>query len=147
MNASHHSPISPHWAAAYIGKPWAPDGFGPEVFSCWGLIRWIYRERYDIDLPEFPIITDPFEIARAMRHQQNIGDWFPIAKPLDGCVVGMSSHQSFHHVGLYIEADGGMVLHACEGKGTICQSIHNLPAHGWNRVAYYLHRQWPTLSK
>lgn len=38
----------------YIGISWAKDGHSFTGCSCWGLVRLFYRNKYDIELPDFP---------------------------------------------------------------------------------------------
>lgn len=135
-----------HWAQPYIGKPWKIDGFGPDAFSCWGLLWHIYKNRLGIELPKYTDTTQ-LEIARQMRAATMGTEWYKLRRPIDGCAVGLSSHLNLHHVGVFLSVDGGMVLHACEGKGVICQSVTNLASQGWNKVEFYLHSQWPISLK
>lgn len=79
------------------------------------------------------------EIVHTVRREEKCGPWERLLTPVDGCLVGLSSHKAFHHVGIYLAVDGGSVLHACDGKGVLLQGIHNLKQHGWNRVEYFVH--------
>lgn len=134
-----------HWAVQYLGKPWQIDGFGPESFNCWGLVWWIYRRHYATELPQYAGINpkDTPARTRAFTTASGAGDWLPLAAPADGCVVGLSAGRLIHHVGIFLAIDGGLVLHACDGKGVLCQSLPALRASGFNRISFYQHSSWP----
>lgn len=131
-----------HWATKYVGKPWVSGARGPDVFDCWGLLYWVYLERYGVELPLYEgidaqnlsLVTRMIN-AGAQEHQQ----WSRITDPHDGCAVGMSSNIFFHHVGIYCAVDGGMVLHCADGRGVVAQSLVALKSQGWNRVEYFSH--------
>ena len=55
-------------------------------------------------------------------------------------VVEMSLASRPHHVGVYLEVDGGRVLTSVEGAGVVAQSLGSLKLHGWNIVACYRRR-------
>ena len=135
-----------HWAVKYIGLPWTPQGFGPQEFNCWGLVWWVQRNQFARDLPQHAFVSpyDRVRMAREMETAVHGSDWLELPKPMDGCVVGLSSSRIVHHVGLYADVDGGLVVHSCEGKGVLAQSVSNLRATGWNLIKFYAHRTWPT---
>lgn len=102
-----------HWAADYIGKPWAPDGEGPARYSCWGLVRSALRRR-GVDLP----VLAPRALRRAVR----------VRTPKDGDVVLMRSRIRTH-CGLLVRANGGAgVLHATRDAGVVWQPLDEASA-------------------
>ena len=34
----------------YVGKPWVSGGRGPDEFDCWGLVKYVMANEYDINL-------------------------------------------------------------------------------------------------
>lgn len=133
-----------HWDVQYLGKKWTVDGFGPDTFNCWGLVWWVYRKHFNCELPKFTISPDAnAEVVRAFTFASGSAEWFELPKPLDGCLVGMSSHKLIHHVGIYLAVDGGMILHSSRGKGVLCQSLPALRAQGWNRLSFYSYAKCP----
>lgn len=145
MSGSPHSAISSsaHWAERYIGKPFVDGGRGPDVFDCWGLLRWIVANELRRPLlPTYPIpLTAKREIADAVESAIAGPEWRKLSAPLHTCAVGLSRHTKLHHVGLFLAVDGGLVLHADEPR-VVAQSISALTARGWNRIEFYWHASW-----
>lgn len=148
MNASlpsaTSSPVVAHWAERYIGKPWLPGGRGPDVFDCWGLLRWISTAEFKRPLlPDYPIPPAAKREVSAMLECAIAGpDWRKLAGPMHGCAVGLSHNLKLHHCGFFVATDGGLVLHAKEGHGVVAESISALRLRGWNRIEFYWNTQW-----
>lgn len=109
-----------HWATPLIGKPWAPDGEGPDRFSCWGLVRWVFRERWGIDMPAIRVgdFTEGENVAAIKQAAQTSG-WRPAegdAAPED--IVLMRGADG-RHVGVMIETRRGPVLLHSYGHMTV----------------------------
>lgn len=43
----------PDWVAPYIGLPWQTMGRDRDGLDCWGLVRLVLAERFDIDVPAY----------------------------------------------------------------------------------------------
>ena len=131
-----------HWANRYLGKPWEKAAEGPHAYDCYGLVRAIYRDFLQIDLPLFDIAAmSPVAIRRDMHTEAGSGRWQPLdfdTEPLrDFDVLLMSYAKRAHHVGIWVEVDGGRVLHALEGAGVVAPSWHSLPMSGWRVIEAY----------
>lgn len=143
-----------HWANQYVGKPWTVDGFGPHEFNCWGLLWFIYAKHYGVTLPQYEQISiketitaaDKAAYMRVMQEAIQDGTWEHLAIPVDGCAVAMSSHTQIHHVGIFLNVDGGRILHAARGKGVLCQSLPAVRVM-YNRIEFYLKHPWPVSPK
>lgn len=130
-----------HWGAEYIGKPWLPGGRDLSGLDCWGLVYHIYRERFGIELPAFPGVEpgDHALVAKFITEGAATGgDWQRMATGRDGCVVALGKTRALHHVGLWLDTDGGLVLHASYG-GVIAQSLATLRSFRWHRIEFYKH--------
>ena len=127
-----------HWAEKYIGKPWANGACGPAAYDCHGVVRAAYQDRLDISLPVVDTnALSALSVARAMRHY-DYSDWQEIVRPeRDFDVVEMSLNKRPHHVGIYLDLDGGGVLTSVEGAGVIFQTLGSLRRHGWNITNVY----------
>jgi cell wall-associated NlpC family hydrolase len=126
-----------HWAAAYVGLPWAADGEGPHSFHCWALVRHVQRERFGRDLPAIPNPDDLLVIARSFRDHPERRRWDLIETPADGDCVLMRQARYPVHVGVWLNEDGGRVLHVVRDKGVVAQSLESLATHGWRIEGYY----------
>lgn len=131
-----------HWAFQYIGKPWVPAGRGPDVFDCYGLLVWCKKKHYNEDLPPYNDVDAASfrKVAVEMTKASVASQWPNIGRPVDGCAVGLSQSRVFHHCGIYLAVDGGLILHAAENSRIIAQSPEQLKALGWGRIEYFQYR-------
>ena len=107
-----------HWAFDLIGKPWVSGAVGPDDFDCWGLVRFIYLQQLSINLPAVDVnALNVLSTARAMRDFDAYGDWKKVELPSDFDGVLMSHSKDPHHVGIWLDVDGGGVLHCINGTG------------------------------
>jgi len=115
-----------HWAAQYIGIPWADGGKGgAEGYGCLEFVRHVVQTHYGKPIPSFPIrqfepMTDSEQAE--MRSTLHASGWRRLRdgeSPQDGDVVGMRSVSGLH-VGLMVAANGQLgVLHSfgfCSAK-------------------------------
>lgn len=90
-----HSAPDKHWAARYIGLPWALGALGPNAFDCWGLVRHVELQHFGRALPPLGagmnIVTQGWESPAAGVYAA-------------GDIVEMRSARG-PHVGIWIEAD------------------------------------------
>ncbi|MEM5449849.1 NlpC/P60 family protein [Paraburkholderia guartelaensis] len=119
---------------AYINRPWVGGGRGPDSFDCWGLLAWVQREHFGIHLPER--VTDPAGMRAIYHDELESGRWRIVPRPVHGCGVLLRSGDR-PHVGVYLQIDGGGVLHAMEGVGVIYTSRHQLTVMGYPRATWY----------
>lgn len=126
-----------HWAAKYIGLPYAIGGRELNGLDCWGLLRVIYRNEKGIDLPELPGITAEgvSTISREILDQTQ-ANWTEVARPADGDAVAMSQKTVLHHVGIWAEADGGKIIH-CWKCPVIAESLKMLRLRGIRVVRFF----------
>ena len=125
----------PHWAAAYIGLPWAADGEGPDAFHCWSLFRHVQQQRFGRTLPVIPNPDDLLALARSLRDHPERRRWVLTRTPHEGDLVLLRQARYPIHVGLWI--DGGLVLHCLRAAGVVAQSTTSLAIHGWQIEGIY----------
>jgi len=129
-----------HWAVDYIGKPWVKDAEGPDSFNCWSMVRFIYREQLGVDLPVVDVdALNLLAVARAFRDSEAYGDWAKVDQPQDFDGVAMSHAKDPHHVGIWLDVDGGGVLHCVQGVGVMFSTPTNLQLSGWKVKGYWRH--------
>lgn len=129
--------MTPEEINIYIGLDYTEGSFGPPEagFNCWGLLHYIQQHHFGVVMPKVPIgdaqaCLAEFE-SRITRHV-----WERINVPEHGC--GALLRGGLHpHVGVYLNADGGVILHALEGVGVVASSVHELSGLGFGRTKYY----------
>lgn len=95
------------------------------------------------EVPDFPIAPEKLtEVTVKMTKEAMRGQWVQLSVPEEGAVVGLSHHRLFHHVGIFTQADGGLVIHALDGIGVIANSLQQLRNGGWNRIEFYAPASW-----
>lgn len=127
-----------HWAEDLIGRPWQAGGRGAQAFDCWGLVRFCWRERFGIVVPEIPIDAEDLRAVLAgFRGHPERRRWCPVNDPREGDAVLMRQSRHPIHVGLWLDVDGGGVLHAARGIGVAFQKPLDLLAQGWRIEGFY----------
>ena len=118
----------------YIGLPWVDGATGPDSYDCWGLLRWIQVNHFSRSLPDLP--TLPEETRNLYRGQIESGAWTVIDRPEHGSGVLLRGGDR-PHVGVYLNIDGGGVLHAQERVGVIFTAKQQLRIMGYPRASWY----------
>lgn len=133
-----------HWAAKYIGLKHAPGGRGPKEVDCWGLLRLIYLNEFNIELPILPGISVE-SIQRIHGTFQNAirEEWKEVKEPFDGAAVAMSQSLAIHHVGVWAKhASANLIIHCWDRQHTICDTMKGLHLKGFLTIKFYRHRLW-----
>jgi len=127
-----------HWANDYIGLPWENGAQGPDAFDCWALVRHVQREHYGRELPIINVDADDLAaVGNAFKNHPEKSRWKLIYGQIDGdCVLTHKGNQ-VDHVGIYLEIDGGRVLHAVRGAGVVCTALPVLKRMGWHPLEFY----------
>jgi hypothetical protein len=129
-----------HWAAKYIGLPWASGARGPREMDCWGLLCCVNRDQFGIELPLHPVdANDHLAVARALGAHLDPKEWTRLTVPVDGCGVAMGVGKRFNHVGVWLAVDGGLILHSAHGRGVTAQSLLAVRNSGMSNTAFFLH--------
>lgn len=125
--------MNAHWCERYLGEPWIAG-----EHDCWAFARRVWREQFHLDVP--PVDVDAsarLACSRAFAGHAEREHWQPVLKPNEGdaALIGKSARPS--HVGLYVDANGGAILHCVQGFGVVCQSPKALQTAGWRVLGYY----------
>ena len=123
------------WYNKYIGIPYKDGGRDENGLDCWGLVRLVYKEQYNIDLPSF---TSHYSTAKdrelinelISRHKEG---WEKTTEPVEGSVVLMRVLGTETHVGVYL--GNNAMLHIREGVHAIIEPVDTTT---WkNRIVGY----------
>ncbi len=127
-----------HWARQYMGKPWINGGQGPEAFDCWGLVRHVLAEHFNIQVPTVDIDPDCLRgCIRALQNGKRDGTWRRVKTPGDGDVVLMAHAKYPSHIGIWLHVDAGGILHCLRGCGVVYSTPIKLRLSGWGGIEYY----------
>lgn len=127
-----------HWANDYIGLPWESGAQGPDAYDCWALVRQVQRAHYGRELPIIQVDAhDQAAVRAAFAGHPERARWRRVESPQDGDCVQALKGNDIDHVGVYLDLDGGRVLHAAQRIGVICTALPVLKRMGWCPVEFY----------
>lgn len=117
------------WSNKYIGIPFLDKGRDTHGIDCWGLVRLVYKQEYNIDLPNFSTEyeADDTERMRDLIAQYKEG-WEQIEAPTEGCIVLFNIMGVESHIGVAISSTH--FLHARDGRDS---AIEALDSTGWKK--------------
>jgi hypothetical protein len=126
------------WPASYIGLPWEAGAQGPESYDCMGFFRHVQGAHFGIDVPPIlaPSYDDPAVLVALFKTHAEHQNWHRIPQPEHGCAVIV--HRPMH-IGVWLEQDGGGVLHCVQGVGVIFTHRSTWPVSSFGRCEYYRH--------
>ena len=124
-----------HWAANYIGEEWVAG-----ENDCWAFFRKIQQTHFGREVPPINVDTDSLRacVQTFVGHHER-GHWHEVRQPVEGDAVLMSQGRLPTHVGMWVEIDGGGVLHSVKGAGVIFTSQAGLASTGYNILGFYRH--------
>lgn len=125
------------WLNDVVGKSWKAYATGPENFDCWGVVFYGFKQKFGINLNRHLEVQsmNPIAFHKVVSKEIKTGNWVQINQPEDGCLVLMSASRLWHHVGLWLNVNGGRLLHSREGVGVSLDGKHVL--NSFNAVEYW----------
>ena len=127
-----------HFANKYIGRPWVAGAQGPDSFDCWGFVRYVLKYEYGHDVPQVNVNAECLrDVLHAFRTDLAFQAFKAVEKPQDGDVVLMRQSKNPVHAGLWLDVDGGGVLHCVRDSGVVFQNVRSLNMCGWYLNSYY----------
>lgn len=127
-----------HFANKYIGLPWVAGAQGPDSFDCWGFARYVLKAEYGHDVPQVTTNPDNLrDVLHAFKHDLAFQAFYEVPEPQDGDVVLMRQAKNPVHAGIWLDVDGGGVLHCVRGNGVVFQDVPSLNLCGWFLHSYY----------
>lgn len=135
------------WKDKYMVTPWVDQG--REVgkgLDCWGLVVAIYLEKMGVELNPYPtmsLASHPRAVAKLIRDEggrsaKGENGWTKTDTPKDFDLVLLFRGTRSVHVGVYLEQDGGIIMHSYQGGNTVLQRVSNC-SDEWAALKYYRH--------
>lgn len=119
-----------------VGLPWEAGAQGPHAYDCWGLFRHVQREVFGIEVPIVVAADydDPHVLTDLFARHEERARWALIEAPVHGAGVLVRAPL---HVGVWLDVDGGGVLHSVRGAGVVFTSDASWAASGFGRRQFY----------
>ncbi|OAN45860.1 NlpC/P60 family protein [Magnetospirillum moscoviense] len=150
MNSNSSQGASRHWAIALIGLPWSvhggeaaneriavSGGSGPDSFNCWEFVRMVQARHFGRLLPEIGNPEDMLVMGRTFRDHPERQRWAKVPDPMEGDCVLLRRSRHPIHVGIWLDVDGGGVLHCAQDAGVVFQRPDALSLNGWAIEGFY----------
>lgn len=125
------------WIEDLIGLPWEAGARGPDSFDCYGLVFWVYLTKLEFEISPLKDLDPKNLLAVNRTYVDESRSWKQVAKPDNFSVVAMSTNKLIHHVGIWLDIDGGTVLHAMEKSHVVAQSLMSLRSSGFQTFKFY----------
>lgn len=106
----------------YIGIPYVEKGRNASGVDCWGLVRLIYKNEYNIDLPSFSseyTVDDDARIGELFSQYKE--GWEQIQFPEPGTVVLFRMFGVDSHIGVTVSPTH--FIHVREGRDSVIESL------------------------
>lgn len=126
-----------HAFARYIGQPWAAGAQGPGAWDCMAFFGHVQRSYFGRAVPAIvaPDYDDPEALADLLAHHPERQRWVTVAQPKHGCGVLIRRPM---HLGVWLDVDGGGVLHCVRGAGVVFTHDSAWAASGFGRREWLL---------
>lgn len=122
-----------------IGKPYEPLAAGPDSFDCYGIYYYVQTEILKNQVPRYldPKLTNLKSRLRFMNQERCSCRWKELPAPENYCLVAMGEKERVTHVGMFLDVDGGKVLHAIENSFSAAVPFSYLRRIGLSYFLYY----------
>jgi len=112
------------WSNKYVGIPYKEKGRDLNGVDCWGLVRLVYDEQFNIKLPSF---TTEYHQEDTLRIQELFSQykegWVQVDEPSEGTAVLFRVFGMESHIGIAISSTH--FLHAREGYESAIESFNS----------------------
>lgn len=130
------------WPTRYIGMPWVAGAQGPNAFDCMAFFKHVQAEHFCVQVPAIiaPSYDDPAVLTALFKTHQEFAHWQRIARPQHGCAAIV--HRPMH-IGVWLDMDGGGVLHCVRGAGVVFTPDATWRVSGFGRREFFAHAGTP----
>lgn len=123
-----------------VGKPYKQGAAGPDFYDCWGLAQVVQRGLFGREMPTIespPSDNDPRTMIRFIRDHHARKQWRQVDGPGHGRLVEMCRSSLPFHIGVYLEIDGGGILHSAQGIGVGFDPLNTMVVTGWRGLTFH----------
>lgn len=121
-----------------LGRPYRKGAAGPDAFDCWGLCRFVQAHLFGRELAAVEAWPDDeMQLAGFVASHIERKKWHRIETPQHGAIVEMAHHLMPWHVGVFLNVDGGGVLHARQRMGVVFEPVLRLQRGGFREVNFH----------
>jgi len=103
------------WSNRYVGLPFRDGANGPDAFDCWGLVRKVMSEQFNLQLPALDYARDQEErwaLVRTFEPEFHLTE-----TPRDGALVLCAVNGRRAHLGVCV--GGHSLLHMTKNQGAV----------------------------
>ncbi len=113
-----------HEIAKYIGLKWGLGASGPDAYDCHHLVIELQKKIYNKELPSVAVNAASLRDIVKKISKDKVWDRFEkIDSPEDGCIVKLFTAVNPDHIGLYIDIDGGGIIHSLRHTGVVFDTV------------------------
>lgn len=118
--------------------------YHPQKLHCWELVKRCQKAVFDRDLPTILVKPDDMrELIGMMDLRKTYQGWEEVDEPQHGAVVFMTKgghevERSACHAGVYLDVDGGGILHTDEDHGVVFESLPAIKTRNWGDFSFHV---------
>lgn len=132
------TPESLAYVNSLVGKSWEIGAHGPEEFDCWGLVWAVQKNVFGRELPrvENPPTDNLRHLMKFIAVHPARKQW-KVGQKHHGALVEMAYSDVTFHVGVFLDVDGGGIIHSQRRVGVCWDRESALLAAGWRKFVYH----------
>ncbi len=121
-----------------LGKPHIPGMNGPDAYDCWGVAQVIERRLFNREMPDIKEPpTDVRKLIAFIHSHKARAQWKRTDTPAHGQLVELAHGNHPFHIGVYLDVEGGGIIHSLAKVGVSWDREIVLKAAGWRKFAYH----------
>lgn len=121
-----------------LGKPHIPGANGPDAYDCWGAAQVIQKRLFNRNMPD--IKDPPTDIRRLMvfiHNHEARSQWVRADTKRHGQLVELAHGNHPFHIGVYLDVEGGGIIHSLANIGISWDRELTMKAAGWRKFVYH----------
>lgn len=133
------------WFAEYVGIPFKSLGRDLNGCDCYGLVRIVMLEQYNIDLPElltYDNALDHANITDVITNNIPLLSGKKVDSPEEGAVVIFATQGLSSHIGLFVSDK--LILHTTKNTGSVIESVNTPRIKNKIRGIYNVNKNYST---